>query len=170
MKIKYKKTISMLLMLVLLTMTMGSVVASENGDIWIHTYGHGSFLKAAHWTSPNGIEFKDNAWLLAFVAYYQISFFDSNGKEISYVKDHMTSGSKDRCVVIPVNAVKMNIHVSSLVFPKDCAYGLNIYNLNASSGAMAFDGTTTGHNFHLKTLNYDSNYINMGRVGKDGRY
>ena len=130
------------------------------GEFWIHTYGKGSAVKPAHWTSPNGFEFKDKAWCLAFVAYYQISFFDAKHKEITYVKSQMTSGSKDRLVNIPNNAVRMEIHVSSVVFAKDSCTPVR-FNLKASDGAMAFDGTTGSRNFHLKTNDFDSGYIHI---------
>jgi len=166
---KYKKIIGILLIVITLTMTISS---SSAKDIWIHTYGHGAAGSPAHWESPNGFKFHDNAWILAFCAYYQINFYDDSGKEISYVKDHITSGSNDRVVHIPNGSAKMKIIVSTLTFEKDAngshwIWGSNrnyvtiFDNLKPCKGAMAFDGMTGHHNFHIKTDNYDSGYIEL---------
>ncbi|MCL2687533.1 MAG: hypothetical protein FWE58_03250 [Methanobrevibacter sp.] len=155
---KYKKLIGVLVILVMFTMTISSVSAA---DIWIHTYGSGSVFKAAHWTSPNGFEFKDNAWILAFIGYYEITFYNEHGFQVGYVNDHMTSGSKDRVVHIPDSATKMKISVHHLPYELGDAKKTYFSGLKVGEAAMAFDGSLAGKNFHLKTEYFDSGYIQI---------
>jgi len=159
----YKKIMFISLMLITMSIAVSSVSAD---DIWIHTYGSGSAFKPAHWTSPNGFVFKDKAWSLAFIAYYQISFFDKNGNEISYVKDHMYAWTSDNKVSIPDNAVTMDIYLANSFFSKNLKSCLMYKKIKACDGAMAFDGNDMGRNFHLKTKDHDFGYTYFNRPFK----
>ncbi|GLI12072.1 hypothetical protein MARBORIA2_11620 [Methanobrevibacter arboriphilus] len=153
-------------MLLVITASLGSVVADSNdsnssndskGKVYIHTYGHGSTFKSAEWDSPNGIKFRDKAWLLAFVASYEIKFINDDLKVVGTASGKMTSGSADRSVDIPMGATMMQVSASS-----SGGGGSYYFVVPAEDAAMAFDGTTGTRNFHLKTKSgYDSGYKNI---------
>ena len=164
-----KKSLYIILILAVLVLIIGliSVVSADSDDvgnsndskgkIWIHTYGHGSTFKSAEWDSPNGIKFRDKAWLLAFVASYEIKFINDDLKVVGTASGKMTSGSADRSVDIPMGATMMQVSASS-----SGGGGSYYFVVPAEDAAMAFDGTTGTRNFHLKTKSgYDSGYKNI---------
>ncbi|GLI12071.1 hypothetical protein MARBORIA2_11610 [Methanobrevibacter arboriphilus] len=169
-----KKSLYIILILAVLVLIIGliSVVSADSDDvgnsndskgkIWIHTYGHGSTFKSAEWDSPNGIKFRDKAWLLSFVAYYDISFYDDKGFSVGGESGSMGSGSSDRGLDIPDRATKMEIYVGVSQYVRTAALSYYSGVIPATDAAMAFDGTIGTRNFHLKTKNgFDSGYIQM---------
>ena len=133
---------------------------NSNREIWMHTYGKGSSKNPASWTSPNGFVFKDNAWAIAYYVDYSFAFYDSSGKKISDFYGTMYASSSDYAIKIPDNAVKMKIGIK---YGGILIYAGKSFELDANSGAMAFDGIMLRdyRNFHLKTTNFDSGYISL---------
>ncbi|MDR0901071.1 MAG: hypothetical protein LBM26_05365 [Methanobrevibacter sp.] len=129
----------------------------SSDHFYIHVANWGSAFKPNHWTAPNGVSFTDKAWLLAYVAGYEIVFFDKNHTIIDQLSGTLTSGSGVYDITIPAGTVAMQITAKNglgdnLMFAVPAEGG----------GAMNFDGTTRSRNFHLKMVNgWDSGYLKL---------
>ncbi|MDR0911176.1 MAG: hypothetical protein LBM96_01075 [Methanobrevibacter sp.] len=176
---KMNKRVFLLIIMLIIGFSLLFVVSSVSAGSWsssnaqdssdhfyIHTCGWGSAFKPNHWTAPNGVAFTDKAWILAYVAGYEIVFFDQNHGIIDQLSGTLTSGSDVYDVIIPEGTVAMQITAKNgvgdnLMFAVPAQGG----------GAMNFDGTTRSKNFHLKMVDgYDSGYLKLhpGSMEFDG--